>query len=290
MLSPDEVRGNFLAEHTRPGEMQVTPSLKMDRFATNPSFSAPAPGVSAAMAPSFDPSRFGPSSYFDLSRLDDAAFDPNRLAEPAAVATTPAQLQRGLLDQQLNVGILPDIPPTAPTSWVNSPAIPPAAAPYIDSQVTARGPAAPRAPQAVDYATTASAPIGFDADTQKAAGQAAKFNSLLGTVQADRSKNTKLGSLLGLAAGGPIGLLAGALIGNMLSSNSKNAQRLGAFPSAPSFGGQIRQFFGSDPGNGGVNGLSDVGMADLGGRSGRDVYNDSGQFHDAVSSGRAGLW
>lgn len=237
---------------------------------------------------SFDYSRFGTapaSSYFDYSGLlsqpeQPETFDAGRMPATAPVATSPQQLQRGLLDQQLDVGILPGLMAPA-TNW---PGQVPAAAPsavssYVDPVVTT----------ATDY----EAPSIKTSSVQPPAVQSGLMSmpeyrqvqqqqGLLGgpmahstpaQMQAMADQMSKqmqtrslggglLGGLLGGLTLGPVGAIAGGLLGRNVAKNSY-------FPDAPK----------SQPR--GEGSLTDYG---------KSVSNQSGQFREAMSRGGKGLY
>jgi hypothetical protein len=230
----------------------------------------------------FDNSRFGPSAK--TSRLPAeqmSPFDAARFGIPSNVATSPQQLQRGLLDQQLDAGELPGLLGPA-TAWPGQMA--PTATAYTDPAVTTQQPsirnAAVQAPE-----TTGSVSSGLLSPSEAEAVQ--RQQSLLGgplspsapaQLQAAAARNAQAmqrqsllgglgGGLLGGLVLGPVGAIAGGLLGKTLSNRNY-------FPEAP----QPQQNKKSaDAGKS----LNDYG---------RSVANSSGQFSRAVSSGKAGLW
>ncbi|MBS0257265.1 MAG: glucosaminidase domain-containing protein [Proteobacteria bacterium] len=223
-----------------------------------PTFTAPlssverAPIQEVAMSP-FDASRFGPAPTSPV-------FDATRFADPSAVAQGKAALQRGLLDQQLSVGILPNIPPavTPATTYVD---------PKVSVQPTVAQPAIevaqPTPARSISQMTTGS--IGAPQISARQREIAAKTTSdmrnrsLLGTLG---------GAILGGALLGPVGGLLGGYLGKTYSNS-------GYYPEAPERlnpGGTDDRSYG---------GLNDYG---------RDAYNESKDFRDAVNSGSAGLW
>jgi hypothetical protein len=236
-----------------------------------------------------DMGRLGPapvaspaSSYFDYSGLlsepqQPDTFDAARMPQAATVATTPQQLQRGLLDQQLNAGILPDLMAPA-TNWPGQMA--PAAAPAIEqpamgdyepSSINTASVQAPQQPhsgllsqpeyqQLQQQQGLLGGPLQHStpAQTQALAAQTAKGmqNRSLG--------GGLLGGLLGGLTLGPIGAIAGGLLGRNVAKNSY-------FPEAP------------QPS---ANSKNDKNLNDYG----RSVSNQSGQFRDAMSRGGIGLY
>jgi hypothetical protein len=243
---------------------------------------------SPARAPTFDQSRFGnpaPNSYFDYSGLlsepeqpqQPSAFDTQRLGPTAPVATTPQQLQRGLLDQQLDAGILPDLM-TPPTNWPGQ--VAPAAAPSATTAYTE--PMGDYEPASIKTARVQAPEVQSGLLSQPEYQQLQQQQSLLGgpmahstpaEMQAMADQVSKgmqnrslggglLGGLLGGLTLGPIGAIAGGLLGRNVAKNSY-------FPDAPK----------SQP-------RGDGSMTDYG----RSVSNQSGQFRDAMSRGGKGLY
>lgn len=238
-----------------------------------------------APAKTFDQSRFGApaspaSSYFDYSGLlsedppQPSALD-ERFGPTTPVATTPQQLQRGLLDQQLNAGILPDLMAPA-TNWPGQQVSPmttaaieqPAMGDYEPSSIkTARVQAPevqsgllsqPEYQQFQQQQSLLGGPMAHStpAEMQAMAAQVSKGmqNRSLG--------GGLLGGLLGGLTLGPIGAIAGGLLGRNVAKNSY-------FPDAPK--SQSR---------------GDGSMTDYG----RSVSNQSGQFREAMSRGGKGLY
>jgi hypothetical protein len=251
-------------------------------------------GRFGAPAKTFDQSRFGnpapaspASSYFDYSGLlaepdQPSAFDQQRLGPTAPVATTPQQLQRGLLDQQLNAGILPDLMAPA-TNWPGQLA-PAAAAPspaYTDPMVTT---ATSYEPSSIRTASVQAPEVQSGLLSQPEYQQVQQQQSLLGgpmahstpaemqAMAAQVSKGMQnrslggglLGGLLGGLTLGPIGAIAGGLLGRNVAKNSY-------FPDAPKPS---------------ANSKNDRELNDYG----RSVSNSSGQFRDAMSRGGKGLY
>ncbi|MES5044087.1 glucosaminidase domain-containing protein [Rhizobium nepotum] len=218
-----------------------------------PTYNAPLSSVQrsplqeVAMSP-FDPGRFGPTPTSPM-------FDASRFASPDAVAQGKAALQRGLLDQQLAVGILPNIPP--PVEEVS----------YIDPKVSVQQPAitveeATPARSISQMTTGAVGPGQISARQQQIADQTTK----------DMRNRSILGSLGGAVLGGALLGPVGGLLGGYLGKTYSNA---GYYPQAPEMmnpGGRDDRSYG---------GLNDYG---------RDAYNESRDFRDAVDSGSAGLW
>lgn len=239
-----------------------------------------------APAPAFDASRFGasPKTGRLAATLPDQlnAFDASRFGIPGAPVTTPQQLQRGLLDQQLNAGILPDLMAPA-TNWPGQLA-PAAAAPspaYTDPMVTT---ATSYEPSSIRTASVQAPEVQSGLLSQPEYQQVQQQQSLLGgpmahstpaemqAMAAQVSKGMQnrslggglLGGLLGGLTLGPIGAIAGGLLGRNVAKNSY-------FPDAPK----------PSP-----NSKNDKSLNDYG----RSVSNQSGQFRDAMSRGGVGLY
>lgn len=236
-----------------------------------------------------DMSRLGPapaaapaSSYFDYSGLlseepqQPSALDA-RFGPTAPVATTPQQLQRGLLDQQLNAGILPDLMAPA-TNWPGQ--VAPAAAPTAPEQ-PAMG---DYEPASIKTARVQAPEVQSGLLSQPEYQQVQQQQALLGgpmahstpeqmqamAAQASKGMQNRslggglLGGLLGGLTLGPIGAIAGGLLGRNVAKNS-------FFPDAPKPS---------------ANSRNDKNLNDYG----RQVSNQSGQFRDAMSRGGVGLY
>lgn len=253
----------------------------------SPSFPATSAAVQREALPdvtpvAFDNSRFGPSPKTGRIAADLpnqlSAFDAARFAAPATVATTPQQLQRGLLDQQLDAGELPGLLGPA-TSWPGQ--MPAAATAYTDPAVTTQPSIRNASVQAPE--TTASISSGLMSPQE--AAQVSAQQGLLGgplahsspaQLQAAAARNAQAmqrqsllgglgGGLLGGLVLGPLGAVAGGLLG-------KNIANRNYYPEAP------------EPSKKGKT--DDRSLNSYG----RDVANQSGQFGRAVASGKAGLW
>jgi hypothetical protein len=233
-----------------------------------------------------DMSRFGDapvaapsSSYFDYSGLlsdpqQPETFDAGRMPQAAPVATTPQQLQRGLLDQQLNAGILPDLMAPA-TNWPGqmAPAAPveqPAMGDYEPSSINT---ASVQAPQ--PHSGLLSQPEYQQLQQQQGLLGGSLQHSTPAQMQAMAAQTAKgmqnrslggglLGGLLGGLTLGPIGAIAGGLLGRNVAKNS-------FFPEAP------------QPS---ANSKNDKNLNDYG----RSVSSNSGQFSRAMASGGKGLY
>lgn len=223
-----------------------------------PTFIAPlssverAPLQEVAMT-QFDASRFGPAPTSPV-------FDATRFADPTAVAQGKAGLQRGLLDQQLSVGILPNIPPSvAPaTTYVD---------PKVSVQPTVAQPAIevaqPTPARSISQMTTGSVMAPQITERQR---------EIAAKTQSDMRNRSILGTLGGAVLGGALLGPVGGLLGGYLGKSFSNS---GYYPEAPERlnpGGTDDRSYG---------GLNDYG---------RDAYNESKDFRDAVDSGSAGLW
>jgi hypothetical protein len=242
-----------------------------------------------------DMSRLGPapaaapsSSYFDYSGLlseepqQPSALDA-RFGPTAPVATTPQQLQRGLLDQQLNAGILPDLMAPA-TNWPGqvAPAAAPTAPTYTDPMVaTATEPASINtASVQAPGSSWASPGLMSPAEMEQVQQQQGLLGGPMAhstpeqmqamAAQASKGMQNRslggglLGGLLGGLTLGPIGAIAGGLLGRNVAKNS-------FFPDAPKPS---------------ANSRNDKNLNDYG----RQVSNQSGQFRDAMSRGGVGLY
>jgi hypothetical protein len=276
--APTEQMAAFRATPTpvqREALPDVSPvSMKSSRLGSPPTLADMSRlGPASAAAPS--------SSYFDYSGLlseepqQPSALDA-RFGPTAPVATTPQQLQRGLLDQQLNAGILPDLMAPA-TNW--------------PGQVSPATTAAIEQPSMGDYEPSSIKTARVQAPevqsgllSQPEYQQVQQQQSLLGgpmahstpaemqAIAAQVSKGMQnrslggglLGGLLGGLTLGPIGAIAGGLLGRNVAKNSY-------FPDAPK----------PSP-----NSKNDRELNDYG----RSVSSSSGQFSRAMASGGKGLY
>ncbi len=222
-----------------------------------PTFTAPlssverAPLQEVAMT-QFDASRFGPAPT--------SVFDATRFADPTAVAQGKAGLQRGLLDQQLSVGILPNIPPSvAPATTYVDPKVsvqPAVAQPAIEV-------AQPTPARSISQMTTGSVMAPQISERQR---------EIAAKTQSDMRNRSILGTLGGAVLGGALLGPVGGLLGGYLGKSFSNS---GYYPEAPERlnpGGTDDRSYG---------GLNDYGQ---------NAYNESKDFRDAVDSGSAGLW
>jgi hypothetical protein len=230
----------------------------------------------------FDSSRFGPSPKTGrlAADLPDqlSAFDAARFGVLGPVATTPQQLQRGLLDQQLDAGDLPGLLGPA-TSW---PGQAPTAA-YTDPAVTAQ----PSIQNASVQAPDETASISNGLMSPQEAAQVSAQQGLLGgpmahstpaQLQAAAARNVQAmqrqsllgglgGGLLGGLVLGPIGAIGGGLLGKSLANRNY-------YPEAPQ----------PDPKS--KNSKNDKSLNDYG----KSVSNSSGQFSRAMERGGIGLY
>lgn len=218
-----------------------------------PTYTAPlssvqrAPLQEVAMSP-FDASRFGPAPT-------SPTFDATRFASPDAVAQGKAALQRGLLDQQLSVGILPNIPP-AVTEVPN----------YVDPKVSVQPSVA------VAEAAPARSISQMTTGAISAPQISARQQQIAAQTTSDMRNRSILGTLGGAILGGALLGPAGGLLGGYLGKSFSNS---GYHPAAPE---RLNPNGTDDRSYGGLNDY------------GRDAYNESKDFRDAVDSGSAGLW
>lgn len=278
------------------------PQFDTARFGPEPTTS-PERTSSVASAPAFDMGRFGPepaaapSSFFDYGRFGPepttpaAAFDMGRfgpeVTAPMAAAATPsapaslfdterfgpqapvaqgyAGLQRGLLDQQLDVGILPNIP--APITTASIAPVTQPQTPYRDPMVTAQ-PA--KAAQPIGGQSAKSAGRSMSAPAVNTGFMGRNNPALNDFGVTGRGILGGLGgAILGGALLGPVGGIVGGLLG-------KNYGQSSYYPSAPApIPGQPQNS------GGGYESLSDYGQ---------QAYGESQDFRDAVDSGSVGLW
>lgn len=255
-----------------------------------PSFPATTAAVQREAIPdvsplAFDSARFGApatQNYFDpIGLLDQPAdFDASRFGIPSNVATTPQQLQRGLLDQQLDAGELPGLLGPA-TSWPGQ--MTTAATGYVDPRVTTE-PASiktarvqpPEQPEAVRSGLLSPSEFAQVQQQQGLLGGplASSTPAQLANAAARNQQAMQRQNLLGALGGGllgglvlgPVGAVAGGLLG-------KNVAARNYFPEAPK----------PDPKSKSTN---DRSLNDYG----RSVANTSGQFSRAMSKGGVGLY
>lgn len=275
--SPVE-RGGLLADP------RSVPGLSYPSSAPTTAYTAPA---------SFDMDRFGPAptTGFDVARFGpapeqiapeapaaQAAFDAARFGPASPVATSMNGLRRGLLDQQLNAGILPSLEQPAYTQMA-APA--PAATAYVDPMVTTATtpPAsiptvqAPVAPAAPATGIIQSPQQGLLSTPQMAAPSQAEVGALAQQVNRELSQRRMAGGILGGLVGGltlgPVGALAGGLLGRTVAQRSY-------YPPAPQAPANANRGGGK-----GYNSLSDYG---------KQAYHDSAQVRDVVDNDKPGLW
>jgi hypothetical protein len=282
LLSPSTPAPSFPATPTpvqREALPDVSPvSMKSSRLGSPPTLAdmsrlGPAPAAAPA------------SSYFDYSGLlseepqQPSALDA-RFGPAAPVATTPQQLQRGLLDQQLNAGILPDLMAPA-TNWPGQ--VAPAAAPTTTASIEqpAMG---DYEPASIKTARVQAPEVQSGLLSQPEYQQVQQQQALLGgpmahstpeqmqamAAQASKGMQNRslggglLGGLLGGLTLGPIGAIAGGLLGRNVAKNS-------FFPDAPKPS---------------ANSRNDKNLNDYG----KSVSSSSGQFSRAMASGGKGLY
>lgn len=221
------------------------------------------PGTSMA---AFDKGRFGPKTNMqtvpELSydRFATTPFDQSRFGTPEPAVTGKNALRRGLLDQQLDAGILPDLSN-------------PAYAAMTPPSVQRTAPTTVAAPADVQAPTMRNALLSPNEQQAVAAQRAYLTSQPFNRQSPFTSQNfTKaLGSIGGALLGGftlgPAGALIGGLAGNKLLDMATPAEN--KFPDRPKNRSQ---------GDGSLTNY------------GRSVANQSGQFSRAVSSGKAGLW
>ncbi|ASR06916.1 hypothetical protein CHY08_07165 [Rhizobium leguminosarum bv. viciae] len=287
LLSPASYQAPSFPSTPAPVQREALPDVTPVSFDSG-RFGAPARAPAAA--PGFDQSRFGnpaPSSYFDYSGLlsepdqpqQPETFDAGRMPQTAPVATTPQQLQRSLLDQQLEVGILPDLM-TPPANWPGqvAPATPSAVTGYVDPMISTE----PASIKTARVQPPEPAPVSSGLMSPAEYAHVQQQEGLLGgpmahstpaQMQAMADQMAKgmqnrslggglLGGLLGGLTLGPLGAIAGGLLGRNVAKNSY-------FPDAPKSKSR------------GDGSLTDYG---------RSVSNQSGQFRDAMSRGGKGLY
>lgn len=297
-ITPGPVEyGGLLGAPSMPGQ-----AGKTGRVASNEAFDAgrfgPTPTAFketpvAAFAPveappTFDPGRFGPQ----VSTPTAPSSVLGRFAETQPVAQGLAGLQRGLLDQQLAMGMLPSIP--SPIDPAKTGAIPNYVDPMVRSQPQVQAPTVQEVPQ---QPAPAPAPPSYTPQPTQPAQPALSaaqmaFNersalgapspSLLGPQMArdaQRGMGARSlvggfgGALLGGALLGPVGGLLGGMIGRSYG------QRTYSPPAPERVQGQP---MGTAPGGG-------VSYGDLN-SYGQETYESSGDFRDSIDSGGVGLY
>lgn len=217
---------------------------------------------------SFNNERFGAAPK--TARLQPA-FDANRFAAPDVLANTPAALQRGLLDQQLDAGILPDVP-VAASSWPGGPVTTAYTAPSVAAPPASIQTAMVQPPQELDVQGGLLGPADNQTGLLGGPPQAtprAQMDAFAAHTARQQMQRNLLGGigggLLGGLALGPVGAIAGGLLGRTYAKNS-------FFPDAP------------EAPQGGTR--KEAGLSDYG----RSVQRESKQFDKAVKSGKGGLW
>lgn len=251
--------------------------------AYQPSFPAtPAPVQREALPDvtpaSFDYGRFPTTGKTSRLPADvPTQFDAERFPTTLAPATTPQQLQRGLLNQALDAGELPGLLGPA-TSWPGQ--VPVATTPaYVDPRVTTQ-------PDSINTAAVQPPEVSAPASPGVAAPSQggllggplqqtnpADFQAYVDRTQKAMSRQNMLGGLGGGLLGGlvlgPIGAIAGGLLG-------RNIAQRNFYPEAPPANPNNKQ--------------QKTGYAALD-DSGRKSYSESKQFRDAVDGKMSpGLW
>lgn len=227
---------------------------------------------------SFDYGRFGaPTGKTSRNPVDPSVqFDAQRFGTPGTLATTPQQLQRGLLDQALDAGELPGLLGPA-TSWPGQTPAPVAG--YVDPRVSVQ-------PDSINTAAVQPPEVSAPASPGMAGqpqggllgGPLQQTNPAEFQAYADRTRQAMQrqnllgglgGGLLGGLVLGPIGAIAGGLLGKTIAQRN-------FFPEAPPANPNNKQ--------------QKTGYAALD-DSGRKSYSESKQFRDAVDGKMSpGLW
>ncbi len=206
------------------------------------------------------------------NRFATTPFDEARFASAPGAAGKNA-LRRGLLDQQLDAGILPSLDNPAYAAMAQ-PDVPLATAYAEPSSIKT----AAVQPPAFDAQPGLSGGLLSPQEQKAVAAQRAyldqqPFNaapSQFGS-KAKQAAGSILGAVLGGLTLGPVGALGGGLLGNVVTrpGGLLGTSSPSYFPEAPK--SQSR-------GDGSLTSY------------GRSVANSSGQFSSALSSGKAGLW
>jgi hypothetical protein len=239
-------------------------------------YSSPLKSVQRAPLKDVNNMRIQPTTQtvpeLSYDRFSTTPFDMARFADPTQAAAGQNALRRGLLDQQLDAGILPSI---------DNPAY--AAMQQPDPMVTGAAYAEPASidtaavqPPAFDTQTSLNQPGGLlsPQEQQAVAAQRAyldqqPFNKApsLFDRKGKQIGGGILGGILGGLTLGPAGAAVGGLLGGAVT---RPGGLLGSdFPEKPQ--GQSR----------GDGSLTDYG---------RSVSNSSGQFSRAIASGKGGLY
>ena len=252
----------------------TAPSSVMDRFADVQPVAQGMAGLRSAMAPAFDTARFGAP-----------------VTSPTPVDASVSSLQRGLLDQALAMGHLPNMPTAAaPGALLGAPAIDPvtttAATPgYIDPALSVQPQVTQPAPEPFQAAPAAPAQPAISAAQQtfnERSALGAPAPSALGPqmardVQSQMATRNTIGALGGALLGGALLGPVGGILGGMMGRNY--TQRNYSPPAPEPIAGQPQQSF--------TRGQSSFGNLN---EYGRETYSSSRDFRDAVDSGSAGLW
>jgi hypothetical protein len=269
ILTPAAYQPSFPATPS-PVQREALPDVTPVAF-DNGRFGTPQPA-------SFDYGRFG-SPTGKTGRLPASVptqFDPERFGTPGTLATTPQQLQRGLLDQALDAGELPGLLGPA-MSWPGQAPAPVAG--YVDPRVTTQPDSINTAAvQPPEVSTPASPGMAAHPQGGLLGGPLQQTNPADFQAYADRTRQAMSrqnllgglgGGLLGGLTLGPIGAIAGGLLGKTIAQRN-------FFPEAPPANPNNKQ--------------QKTGYAALD-SSGRKSYSESKQFRDAVDGKMsAGLW
>lgn len=315
-VSPSPVRDSAASfdwgRMADPTVQSAVASFDPGRFGPSPTAQAKASRPGVSFDTPVDGWRFG----------DDWNTAVGMKATPSPIGYTPEELLTMDVEManpdiayknqlaQYNAGKAPQMAQAARANTIaagTAPTAPQATPGYVDPTVRSAYAASPtqvRSPgvAAIDNVTVGStAPM---SGLSQAMAQSKAANDRLSDRQSSRMRSAALGGLLGTAVAGPLGTLVGIGLGNKYAN--RDALPTDYYPDATTFGGRLAQLIGYDPGNGGYDALttdslasvadrfgvslSDADRAALGNSTGRDVYNESGQFRDAVNSGRAGLW
>jgi hypothetical protein len=245
-FGPEQPAQTAAFDYGRFGPEPTTPAVAFDYGRFGPEITAPTAVAAAPMAS---------ASLFDMERF----------GTPAPVAQGYAGLQRGLLDQQLNVGILPNIP--APITTASIAPVTQPQTPYRDPMVSAQ-PA--KAAQPIGGQSARSAGRSMSAPAVNTGFMGRNNPALNDFGVTGRGILGGLGgAILGGALLGPVGGIVGGLLGRNYGQSSY-------YPSAPApIPGQPQNS------GGGYESLSEYGQ---------QAYSDSPQFAEAVDSGSVGLW
>lgn len=231
------------------------------------------PTIDAPTPAAFDNARFGGP----LSTPSALAFDQGRFGPADPSANGMAGLQRGLLDQQRDNGILPSLAYTDPGLRAS-----PAAA-AIEYSAPGSGYKSPvssapapmsglLSPQEYGQVQNARSALGLSPDPAQPLAPTKEQRAFADKTSKDMTTRNAIGAvggaILGGALLGPVGGLLGGYLGKDYAQNSFYPDA----PSPPAGSTGIGQSYGD---------LNDYG---------RDVYSRDEGFRDAVDSGKVGLW